>query len=135
MEERGVIGRENESLIKHWVRDEKLKLSPEQLRAVHKQHAEQFGNEPARVVAEASHHLHPTLSPDKTQQRSEAAVTFARERLSERSAVFEHFEVIRDALRHTHGRARLPDIQAELAKQKEQSKFLEVQHIRLYAAE
>jgi conjugative relaxase-like TrwC/TraI family protein len=130
MEERGAVGRENESVIKHWVRDEKLKLSPEQLRAVHKQHAEQFGNEPARVAAEASHYHRRALSPEKTQQRSQAAVTFARDRLSERSAVFEHFEVIRDALRHTHGRARLPDIQAELARQKEQSKFIEVQHIR-----
>ncbi|MBV8833558.1 MAG: relaxase domain-containing protein [Acidobacteriaceae bacterium] len=130
MQERGAVGRENESLIKHWVRDDKLKLSPDQLRAVHKEHAEQFGNQPPHVVAEAARHHRRALSEEKVQQRSQAAVTFARDRLSERSAVFEHFETIRDALRHTHGRAQLPDIEAELARQKEESRFVEVQHVR-----
>jgi conjugative relaxase-like TrwC/TraI family protein len=130
MEQRGVVGREAESFVKHQVREEKLKLTPDELRATHKRNAEAFGNQPDRVVAEASHRHRRSLSPEETEKRSQAAVTFARERLSERSAVFEHFEVIRDAVRHTHGRARLPDIEAALSSQKQQGNFIEVQHVR-----
>jgi conjugative relaxase-like TrwC/TraI family protein len=130
MADRGIGGRESAGNVAHQVRDEKLKLTPDELRAVHKQNAAEFGNQPAGVVSDAARRHQRALSAEKVEQTSQAAVTFARDRLSERSAVFEHFEVIRDALRHTHGRARLPDIEAELAKQKEQSKFVEVQHIR-----
>ncbi|MGA8026755.1 MAG: MobF family relaxase [Bryobacteraceae bacterium] len=130
MEDRGAVGREVESFVKHQNREEKLKLTPEELRGLHKRSAEEFGDQPARVVHEASDRHIRTLSTEKTQERSQGAVSFARERLSERSAVFEHFEVIRDALRHTHGRARLHEVEAELGRQKDQSRFLEVQHIR-----
>ncbi len=130
MEERGSVGREHRVQLAHQNRDEKLRLTPDELRSLHKQNAEQFGSQPARVVDEAAERHRRDLSPEKTQEKSQAAVVFARERLSERSAVFEHFEVIRDALRHTHGRARLQDIESELGRQKEQRKFLEVGHIR-----
>ncbi|MGH9640180.1 MAG: AAA family ATPase, partial [Bryobacteraceae bacterium] len=60
-------------------------------------------------------------------------MSFARDRLSERSAVFEHFETIRDALRHTQGKARLADIEAELGRQHEQGRFLQVDHVRSHA--
>ncbi len=130
MEEKGTSGREQRVQLAHQNRDEKIKLTPDELRALHKRSAEEFGDQPARVVHEASERHTRTLSTEKTQERSQAAVSFARERLSERSAVFEHFEVIRDALRHTHGRARLHDVEAELGRQKDQSRFLEVQHIR-----
>jgi conjugative relaxase-like TrwC/TraI family protein len=105
MEEKGTSGREHRVQLAHQNRDEKLKLASDELRALHKRSAEEFGNQPARVVQEASERYVRSLSTQKTQERSQSAVTFARERLSERSAVFEHFEVIRDALRHTHGKA------------------------------
>ena len=126
MEQRGVTGREAESYVKHQVREEKLKLTPDELRATHKRNAEAFGNQPDRVVAEASHRHRRSLSAEEMEKRSQAAVTFARGRLSERSAVFEHFEVIRDAVRHTHGRARLPDVEAALSSQKQRGNFIEV---------
>jgi ATP-dependent exoDNAse (exonuclease V) alpha subunit len=129
MEERGVVGREAASILKHQNREQKLTLTPDELRALHKRSAEEFGNQPARVVKEASQHHSRSLSPEKTQEKVRTAVTFAKDRLSERSAVFEHFEVIRDALRHTQGRARLQDIQAELDRQREQGQFIEVRHV------
>ncbi|HEX3684971.1 MAG TPA: MobF family relaxase [Bryobacteraceae bacterium] len=130
MEEKGSVGREHRVQLAHQNRDEKLKLTPDELRALHKRSAEEFGNQPGRVVQETSERQMRIPSSQKTAERSQHAVSFARERLSERSAVFEHFEVIRDALRHTHGKARLHDVEAELVRQKEQSRFLEVQHIR-----
>lgn len=57
-------------------------------------------------------------------------MTFARNRLAERTSVFDHFEVIRDALRHTQGRIGLPQIEAELDRQKGAGMFIEIQHIR-----
>ncbi|MGI8959573.1 MAG: AAA family ATPase [Bryobacteraceae bacterium] len=124
------MGREHRVELAHQNRDEKLKLAPDELRSLHKRSAEEFGNQPGGVVQEASERQIRTLSTEKTAERSQRAVSFARERLSERSAVFEHFEVIRDALRHAHGKARLHDVEAELDGQKDQSRFLEVQHIR-----
>jgi ATP-dependent exoDNAse (exonuclease V) alpha subunit len=70
---------------------------------------------------------------DGGSKRAQAAVQFARERLGERSAAFEHFEVIRDALRHAQGKIRLPEIQAELNRQLAEGRFQKVDHIRPHA--
>lgn len=130
MEERGSMGREHRVQLAHQNRDEKLKLTPDELRDLHRRSAEEFGNQPGRVVRESSERHVRALSAEKMHERAQRAVSFARERLSERSAVFEHFEVIRDALRHAHGKGRLQDIEAEIDRQKFQNRFLEVQHIR-----
>ena len=102
-------------------------------RSLHKTKAEEFGNQPARVVEEAIQHHARLFAPEKAEEKAQAAVSFARDRLSERSAVFEHFEVIRDALRHAQGKIRLPEIQAELDRQREQGNFISVEHIRPHA--
>ena len=89
---------------------------------------------PAACVAEAAErHTRTALTPEKIQEKAQAAVTFARERLGERSAVFEHFEVIRDALRHVQGKVRLPEIQAELDRQLGEGRFQKVDHVRPHA--
>jgi conjugative relaxase-like TrwC/TraI family protein len=133
MEERGAVGREAASILKHQNREQKLTLAPDELRALHKKKAEEFGNQPAQVAEQAMQPHPRLLSSEKAQERAQTAVSFARDRLSERSAVFEHFEVIRDALRHAQGKIRLPDIQAELDRQREQGKLLDVQHVRPHA--
>ncbi|HEX7362244.1 MAG TPA: MobF family relaxase [Bryobacteraceae bacterium] len=133
MEERGQTGREQRVQLAHQNRDEKLKLTPDELRALHKRSAEEFGNQPAHLVAEAAARYRREVSEEKAQSRAQSAVSFARDRLSERSAVFEHFETIRDALRHTQGKARLADIEAELVRQHEQGRFLQVDHVRPHA--
>jgi conjugative relaxase-like TrwC/TraI family protein len=130
MEERGVVGREAESYVKHQNREEKLKLTPDELRQLHRENAERFGNQPAKVVTEASEKQARDLSPERIEQKAQSAITFAKERLGERSAVFEHFEVVRDALRHTQGKATLQDVYSELRHQKEQGRFMEVSHVR-----
>ena len=130
MAERGLTGREAESIVKHQNRDEKLRLTPEELRALHQEKAAAFGNQPQAVVEEAANRKGWRVESDQTLAKAAAAVTFARERLSERSAVFEHFEVIRDALRHVQGRIPLPPIQAELDRQLGAGQFVKVDHIR-----
>ena len=130
MEDRGLTGRDAMVNIAHQNREKKLKLTPEQLQQVHKQHAQEHGNQPARVVAEANQKVVKEIAPEKALARAEAAVTFARNRLAERTSIFDHFEVIRDALRHTQGRIGLPEIEAELDRQKAAGFFIEAQHIR-----
>jgi conjugative relaxase-like TrwC/TraI family protein len=133
MEEHGVVGREAASVLKHQNREQKLTLTPDELRALHKKKAEEFGNQPTYVVAAAAERHSRLLSLEKIVEKAHAAIMFAKDRLSERSAVFEHFEVIRDALRHAQGKIRLPDIQAELDRQRGQGSFIPVEHIRPHA--
>jgi hypothetical protein len=133
LKERGLSGAEAIDHIKHQNREAKLHLSAEELKTMHKGHAAEFGDQPARVVSEAVERHVRSLCEEKAQEKAQAAVSFARERLSERSAVFEHFEVIRDALRHAQGKIRLPEIQAELDRQRGEGRFLTVDHIRPHA--
>jgi conjugative relaxase-like TrwC/TraI family protein len=130
MEKRGVVGREAESFVKHQNREQKLHLSPDEIKALHQEKAAQFGNQPSAVMEQASEHQSRGWSAEKRESRAVAAVTHARESLSERDAVFEHSSVIRDALRHTQGRALLSDIQSELDRQVGQGKFVAVEHVR-----
>jgi conjugative relaxase-like TrwC/TraI family protein len=133
LKERGVSGAEAINNIKHQNREAKLQLTPDELKALHKRNAAEFGEQPSRIVAETAQRHSRSLSGEKAEEKAQAAVTFARERLSERSAVFEHFEVIRDALRHAQGKIRLPDVQTELDRQREQGNFISVEHIRPHA--
>lgn len=133
LKERGVSGAEAINNIKHQNREEKLQLTPDELKSLHKHNAAEFGNQPSRVVAETAQRHSRSLSPERVEEKAQTAVTFAKDRLGERSAVFEHFEVIRDALRHAQGRIRLPEIQAELDRQREQGHFVSVEHIRPHA--
>ncbi len=130
MEERGLTGRDVMVSIAHQNREKKLILTPEELQQIHKQHAVEHGNQPQQVVSAASRANVKSIRPDQAMSKAEAAVCFARNRLAERTSVFEHFEVIRDALRHAHGRIGLPEVEAELERQKGAGKFIEVQHIR-----
>jgi conjugative relaxase-like TrwC/TraI family protein len=130
MEKLGAGGRETESIVAHQNRERKLTLTPDELRGLHREHAAESGNQPERVVREAAERHVRAVTPEKAQERAHAAVDFARNRLSERNAVFEHFEVVRDALRHTQGRASLDDVNREVAKQREQGQFIAVEHVR-----
>ena len=69
------------------------------------------------------------------------AVSFAIRRLSEREAVFDHFQVARDALHYAQGHLRLKDVEAEIAHRRvlrEQDlgpnrDLLAVSHVREHA--
>jgi len=134
LQELGLSGAEAISHIKHQNREEKLKLTPEELRQLHQESAQRFGDQPAAMVAAAQIKQERVLSPEKTEKLAQSAVTHAKARLGERTAVFEHWEVLRDALRYTQGKATLQDVQRELQQQREQKNLVEVQHVRPNAA-
>jgi hypothetical protein len=56
------------------------------------------------------------LEPERSLRVAESAVSYARERGFERTAVIDERALLRDALKHTMGEARLPEIKDELQK-------------------
>ncbi len=130
LEAKGLRGAEAASIAAHAGREEKLKLSATELKALHQEHAAQFGNQPAQIVTDAAQRQSRELSVEKIMAKATAAVAFARERLSERSQILEQFEITRDALRHVQGRASLLDIHAAISVSQAEGKLREVFHVR-----
>ncbi len=110
-------------------REKKLQLTPEQVKAVHRLHGEAFGDQAQKVVSEAIAH-----GPQKSKTMDvEQAVDFARNRLSERLAVFEHYEVVRDALRLSHGSLTVDQVEAEVKRRIDNGGLVVANHVRPHA--
>jgi AAA domain len=62
-----------------------------------------------------------------------SAVDFAERRLSERNAVFEHYELVRDALRYGRGTVTVEAIEAEVQKRVREERLIAVHHYRDFA--
>jgi conjugative relaxase-like TrwC/TraI family protein len=113
----------------HQTRDAKLDVSHEEMQQRHRELAEQFGNQPSKVVEavehERAHHVeHEREPPDVAR----ATVTFARDRNLEREAVVEERVILRDALQRSLGEARVDDVKAEVDRRVERGEFLDVPH-------
>jgi conjugative relaxase-like TrwC/TraI family protein len=111
-------------------REEKLNLSPDELRNIHRAHGEIYGNQAPKIYAEA---LERGPVPPKQYVSAEAAVDFAERRLSERQAVFEHFELVRDALRYARGSVDVGAVESEVSRHLKDQRLLQVHHYRNYA--
>jgi len=113
----------------HQTRDAKLDVSHEEMRRRHQELAEQFGNQPSKIVHavdhEWAHHLEHEREPVDVARH---AVTFARDRNLEREAVVEERAILRDALQHSLGGGRVDDIKAEINRRIEQGELLDVSH-------
>jgi conjugative relaxase-like TrwC/TraI family protein len=110
-------------------RESKIQLTPDQVRAVHRLHGEQFGAQAESIVAEAI-----ARGPQARREIDvQKAVEFARRRLSERLAVFEHYEVVRDALRFGHGAHTVAEVEAEVARRVKEGSLVVATHVRPYA--
>ena len=73
------------------------------------------------------------LKPDGSQVAAESGINYARERGMEREAISDERSILRDALKHTMGESRLPQIRAEFSKRVESSELIEVPHRVGYA--
>ncbi|MBV9481545.1 MAG: relaxase domain-containing protein, partial [Acidobacteria bacterium] len=111
-------------------RQDKLALSPEELRDLHQAHGEIYGNQAQRAYSEA-------LERGPVQARHIAslssAVNFAERRLSERNAVFEHYELVRDALRYGRGAVDVDSVEAEVRKRLREQQLIPIHHYRDFA--
>lgn len=128
LERKGLGGAGAASIAAHSTREPKLDQTPAEVKAAHLANGAKFGNQAQTIVNEATEGR--DLRQDVRALYARRAVDFAREKLSERHSVFDHHEVLTEALRYSRGRAQLGEIEAEIESQKEVGKFLEVSHVR-----
>jgi hypothetical protein len=110
-------------------REDKRQLTREELRTLHQAHGEMFGNQAQRAYAEALErgpvaHLFATPA---------TAVDFAERRLVERNAVFEHYELVRDALRYGRGSVTVDAVEAEVRQRIREERLIPIHHYRDFA--
>src|ERR1700754_1558944 len=73
------------SIVAREKRDDKLKITPEELQAMHLANAATFGNQPHRIVAETRANTRQQVAGPSAKE----AVSWAIRSLSEREAVLE----------------------------------------------
>lgn len=133
LEELGMTGRRAEDIINHQNREEKLKITPDELRKLHRSHAELFGNQPDMVVSAAANKSAYAPSEEERLKLASEAVSSATGKLTERNAVIEEHRVIEQALKYGHGRVLVGEIEDELASQRTNGKLITVHHVRPHA--
>ena len=115
-EARGVSGPQAAQLIALEKRAAKLNLTHDQVKAMHREHAEAYGNQPQAVVQQARDRANQAERPDGDQVNRAArqAVRYAIEAQSERTAAFSERALLTSGLNHAGGAARIDDLRAAL---------------------
>jgi conjugative relaxase-like TrwC/TraI family protein len=126
--EHGRTGPEAAEIAAHHTRGNKQNLSHYEVRTQHQAMAAAHGDQPQRVVLAAAKRPAVELVPEKSLTAAADGMSYARERGMEREAVTDERSLMRDALKHTMGEARLPEIRAEFGKRVEASELIEVSH-------
>ena len=124
--EHGRTGPEAAEIAAHHTRGNKQNLSHDQVRAQHQAMATAHGDQPQRVVLAAAQRPAVELAPEGSLTAAANGMSYARERGMEREAVTDERSLMRDALKHTMGEARLPEIRAEFERRVEASELIEV---------
>jgi conjugative relaxase-like TrwC/TraI family protein len=126
LREQGRSGPEAAEIAAHQTRDAKQPLSHDEVRERHQAMARVHGDQPQRVLAEAAQRPGVELKPEQSKLAAHEGMSYARERGMEREAVTDERSMMRDALKHTMGEARLPEIKAEFEKRVQSSELIEV---------
>ena len=127
METAGVRGAGAAQIAAHQTRDAKQALSHEEVREQHQRLAAQHGHQPQHVVREAAQRPGVELKPEQSGVVVHEGVSYARERGMEREAVADERTLMRDALKHTMGEARLPEVRAEFERRVQSHDLIEVE--------
>ncbi|HEX3682133.1 MAG TPA: MobF family relaxase [Bryobacteraceae bacterium] len=133
--EKGLVGAEADERINKRLRRAKQTWESAALRQEHRKQAEQYGNDPEKVVAAARERCSLVLSESLREPQADRAINFARARLIEANAVVDHYELMRDALRFGLGHLRLQDVERAFDRRmvQEQREFVQVGHYRANA--
>jgi conjugative relaxase-like TrwC/TraI family protein len=126
MEGAGRSGAGAAQIAAHQTRDAKQPLSHEEVRAQHQKMAEEYGQQPQRILTEAAQRPGVELRQEPSQRAAQEGMSYARERGMEREAVADERSLMRDALKHTMGEARLPEIKAEFERRIAERELIEV---------
>jgi conjugative relaxase-like TrwC/TraI family protein len=127
MEAAGRSGAGAAQIAAHQTRDAKQPLSHEEVRARHQEMAQEYGQQPQRVIVEAAQRPGVELRPESSTSAAQQGMSYARERGMEREAVADERTLMRDALKHTMGEARLPELRAEFERRVESHELIEVE--------
>jgi len=126
MEAAGRSGAGAAQIAAHQTRDAKQPLSHDEVRAQHQKMAAEYGQQPQRVLTEAAQRPGVELRPESSSTAAQEGMSYARERGMEREAVADERSLMRDALKHTMGEARLPEIKAEFERRVESKELIDV---------
>jgi conjugative relaxase-like TrwC/TraI family protein len=126
LREQGRSGPEAAEIAAHQTRDAKQPLSHDEVRERHQAMASVHGQQPQRVIEEAAQRPGVELKPEQSKLVAHEGMSYAKERGMEREAVTDERSLMRDALKHTMGEARLPEIKAEFEKRVQSSELIEV---------
>lgn len=141
LEALGMDGARAAQIVALQSREDKLRLTPDELKKLHLANAELYGNQAQKIVQQA---MERDIRREPEQRVSaEDAVTFAIKKLSEREAVFDHHQVVREALWYGQGSLRVEvvekeiearrSIMPEMAQAKSQPDLIQVYHYREHA--
>lgn len=124
--EEGVRGAGAAQIAAHRTRDAKSALSAEEMFERHRALAEEFGNQPERVVQAARGKEHQ-IGREPMRAAAESALAFSKERNLEREAIADERDLIRDALRRSMGKTTLAEVSADFEKRVAEGEFIEVE--------
>lgn len=127
LKEQGLAGAGPAQIAAHRTREPKQKLSAEEMLARHQQIAARFGHQAAGVVAQARQNsLGVTGEADEDSRKfAQQAVTYARDKQTEREAVFDERDLIAEALKRSLGQSTLNEIRENFDSRKRAGEFLE----------
>jgi conjugative relaxase-like TrwC/TraI family protein len=127
LKEQGLRGAGPAQIAAHRTREAKQKLPAEEMLSHHHEIAARFGHEADRVVAQAKQNsisLKAEANED-TRKFAQQAMTYARDKQTEREAVFEERELLTDALKRSMGQCTLQEIHEIFEARKRAGEFLE----------
>ena len=111
----------------HQTRDAKQPLSHDEVRAQHQKMATEYGQQPQRVLTEAAQRPGRELIPEQSLRAANDGMSYARERGMEREAVADERSLMRDALKHTMGEARVQEVRGEFERRAADGNLIEVE--------
>lgn len=124
--EEGVRGAGAAQIAAHRTRDAKSALSAEEMFDRHRLLAEQFGNQPERVVQTARATQHG-IEREPIAAAAQSAMAFSRQRNLEREAIADERDLLRDALKRSMGKMTLAEVKADFEKRVGAREFIEVE--------
>jgi conjugative relaxase-like TrwC/TraI family protein len=125
--EQGRSGAAAAQIAAHRTRDDKLDVSHDEMQRRHQAMAEQFGDQPGRIVREAEARAQQIEKADeqRVEQAARQSIAYAMERNFEREAVVDERNLMRDALRRSMGEVSAHKIQHEFQQETNSGRLIE----------
>ena len=127
LRDHGLRGAGAAEIAAHRTRETKQKITAEEMLARHWEIAARFGNQAQAIVAQARENTRDLrIETDGERGKlAQQAVTYARDKETEREAVFEERDFLTDALKRSMGQTTLKEIRENFAARQRTGEFIE----------